>query len=96
MSNQQLANELHKPIIRRFKKRIVYSSFKDNIWDVDLADSKKGTTNAFQSILDNSKIKPNKIWADQGSEFYYTHFKKWLKDNNIELCSTHNEGKCCC
>ena len=36
--NQQLANELHKPIIRKFKKRKVYSSFKDNIWDVDLAD----------------------------------------------------------
>ena len=33
--NQQLANELHKPIIRKFKKRKVYSSFKDNIWDVD-------------------------------------------------------------
>ena len=36
--NQQLANELHKPIIRKFKKRKVYSSFKDNIWGVDLAD----------------------------------------------------------
>ena len=36
--NQQLANELHKPIIRKFKKRKVYSSFKDNIWSVDLAD----------------------------------------------------------
>ena len=35
--NQQLANELHKPIIRKFKKRIV-SSFKDNIWGVDLVD----------------------------------------------------------
>ena len=30
--NQQLANELHKPIIRKFKKIKVYSSFKDNIW----------------------------------------------------------------
>ena len=36
--NQQLANELHKLIIRKFKKRKVYSSFKDNIWGVDLAD----------------------------------------------------------
>ena len=36
--NQQLANELHKPIIRKFKKRKVYSSFKDNIWGADLAD----------------------------------------------------------
>ena len=34
----RLADELHKPIIRKFNKRKVYSSFKDNIWDVDLAD----------------------------------------------------------
>ena len=34
----QLANELHKPITRKFKRRKVYSSFKDNIWGVDLAD----------------------------------------------------------
>ena len=34
----QLANELHKQIIRKFKKRKVYSSFRDNIWGIDLAD----------------------------------------------------------
>ena len=34
----QLANELHKPIIWKFKKRKVYSFFRDNIWGVDLAD----------------------------------------------------------
>ena len=33
-----LAEELHKPIIRKFDKRKVYSQFKDNIWGVDLAD----------------------------------------------------------
>ena len=38
MSNQQLANELHKTIITTFKTRKVYSSFKDNIWRADLAD----------------------------------------------------------
>ena len=56
---------------------------------------KKGTTiaNAFQSIFDNSKREPNKIWVDQGSEFYNKSFKKWLKDNNIERYLTHNEGK---
>ena len=32
MSNQQLADELHKLVIKRFRKRKVYSSFKDNIW----------------------------------------------------------------
>ena len=36
--NIKLANELHKPIIRKFNKRKVYSSFKDNIWGADLAD----------------------------------------------------------
>ena len=36
--NEQLANELHKPIIRKLEKRKVYSTFKDNIWGVDLAD----------------------------------------------------------
>ena len=32
------ADELHKPIIKKFEKRKVYSQFKDNIWEVDLAD----------------------------------------------------------
>ena len=116
---------LHKPI-RKFNKRKVYSSFKDNIWGVDLADMQlrsknnkeiryllcaidlfskyvfvvplKGTkgitiANAFLRILGKSKRKPNKIWADQGSEFYNTHFKKWLKDNKIEMYSIHNDRK---
>ena len=80
----------------------LYPSFKDNIWDADLADmqlirtfnkklrfllcvidlfskyawglplkDKKGVTiaNAFQNILNDSKRKLNKIWADKGSEF---------------------------
>ena len=34
----QIINELHKKIIWKFKKRKVYSSFRDNIWGVDLAD----------------------------------------------------------
>ena len=37
-NQQQLAEELHKPIIRKFIKRRVYSLFKDNIWGADLAD----------------------------------------------------------
>ena len=34
----QLANELHRQIIRKCKRQKVYSSFRDNIWGVDLAD----------------------------------------------------------
>ena len=33
-----LADELYKPVIKKFNKRKVYSQFKDNIWGVDLAD----------------------------------------------------------
>ena len=36
--NYQLANELHRQIIKEFKKRKVFSSLKDNSWGVDLAD----------------------------------------------------------
>ena len=40
MSNQQLAEELHKTIINKFEKRKAYSFFRDNIWGADLADKK--------------------------------------------------------
>ena len=38
MSNQRLAEELHKQLIRKCKKRKVHSSFVENTWYVDLAD----------------------------------------------------------
>ena len=38
MQNEELAKELHTPIIRKFEKRKVHSSFIDNIWSADLAD----------------------------------------------------------
>ena len=112
-----LANELHKPVIKKINKRKVYSQFKDNIWGEgvggggDLADTqslskknkgikyllcaidlfskyafvvplkdKKGISivNAFNKIIKQSNRKPNKIWVDQGGEFYNHVFKKWL------------------
>ena len=56
---------------------------------------KKGVSivNAFQKILDSLKRKPNKIWVYPGSEFYNNVFKKWLKNNDISMYSTYNEGK---
>ena len=33
------------------------------------------------------------MWVDKGSESYNSYFKKWLKDNDIDIYSTHNEGK---
>ena len=56
---------------------------------------KKGISivNAFDKIIKQSNRKPNKIWVDQGSEFYNRDFKKCLSDNNIIMYSTFNEGK---
>ena len=39
----------------------------------------------FKSRWNSSKRKPNKIWVDQGSEFYNSFLKKWLKDNDIKM-----------
>ena len=44
-------------------------------------------------MLKESNRKPNKIWVGKGSEFYNNSFKKRLKDNDIEMYSTHNEAK---
>ena len=56
---------------------------------------KKGISivNAFNKIIKQSKSKPNKIWVDQGGEFYNNVFEKWLSDNDINMYSTYNEGK---
>ena len=48
---------------------------------------------ALKSIIADSKREPEKIWTDQGSEFYNKHFKEWLNENNIILYSTYGESK---
>ena len=67
--------------------------FSKYAWVVHLKD-KKGISivNAFQKIISKGR-KPNKIWVDQGSEFYNNSFKDFLKINNIEMYSAYNEGK---
>ena len=63
-------------------------------WFIQYIKDKKGASivNAFKKI--NSKgRKPNKIWVDQGIEFYNNSFKDFLKMNNIEMYSTYHEGK---
>ena len=69
----------------------IYSKYA---WVVPLKD-KKGVSivNAFQSILNKSNRKPNEIWVDKGSGFYNKSMKLWLEKNDIEMYSTHNEGK---
>ena len=70
-------------------------------WVVPIKDE-KGTSivNAFKKIISKGSETEskgwgisNKIWVDQGSEFYNNSFKDFLKINNIEMYSTYNEGK---
>ena len=86
-------------LISKFNKEFrfllwVIDIFSKYAWVVPLKD-KKGVriVNAFHKILKESKRKPNKIWVDKGSDFYNNSFKKRLKDNDIEMCSVHNERK---
>ena len=67
--------------------------FSKYAWDVPLKDKRRITiVNAFQKIISKGR-KPNKIWVDQGGEFYNKIFKRFLKINNIKVYSSYNEGK---
>ena len=86
-------------LLSRYNKGIrfllcVIDIFSKYAWVIPLKDKKViSIVKAFQSILKQSKGKPNKIWVDKGSEFYNARFKKWLQDNDIVMYSIHNEGK---
>ena len=69
----------------------IYSKYA---WVIPLQDKESFTiANAFQKILKESNCKPNKIWVDRGSEFHNRSMKSWLEKNDMEMHSTHNEGK---
>ena len=58
---------------------------------IRLKDKRRITiVNAFKKLISKER-KPNKIWVDQGGEFYNTLFKRFLKINNNEIYSTYNE-----
>ena len=67
--------------------------FSKYAWVISIKDE-KGTSivNAFKKVISDGR-KPNKVCVDQGSEFYNNAFKDLLKINNIEMDSTHIEGK---
>ena len=86
-------------LISKFNKGITFllcviDIYSKYAWVFPLKDKKDVTiVNAFQKILGDSKRKTNKIWVDKGSEFYNRSMESWLEKNDIEMYSTHNEGK---
>ena len=91
LADMQLISEFNNGI--RFLLYVI-GVFSKCAWIIPLND-KIGAAiiNLFQSILNDSKRKPNTIWVDTGSEFYNGLMKLWLEKYDIELYSTHNEGK---
>ena len=67
----------------------IFSKFA---WVVPLKDKTGASVmNAFDKVI---KIrKPEKLWVDEGKEFYNNLFKQWLTKHNITMYHTHNEGK---
>ena len=56
--------------------------YSENVWVFSMKNKKDiSITNAFQKILDESNCKPNKIWVNEGGEFYNRSMKSWLQDN---------------
>ena len=92
LANMQLIGKFNKGICFLSCVIDIYSKYA---WVIPLKD-KKGVSivSAFQKVLNKSDQKPNKIWVDKGSEFYNSSMKSWLEENNMEMYSTHNEGKC--
>ena len=84
-------------LLSKFNKGFRFSlcfidTYSKYAWVIPLKDQKGvSIVNAFQKNLKESDQKPNKIWVDKQSEFYNNSFKEWLKDNDIEMYSTHNE-----
>ena len=81
--------------LRKYNKGIKYSlcaidTFSKYALVVPLKDKRR--INAFQNIISGQR-KPNKIWVDQGGEFYIKLFKRFLKINNSEMYATCSEGK---
>ena len=101
--NEQLDEELHELVTKKFRRRKVYARFKDNILEADLAEmgslssknknvkyllcvinmftkcvwvktlkykNSKAVINVFIKTVNKLNRKPNKLWVDQGREFY--------------------------
>ena len=64
------------------------------LWIKEVKGKKlKKVLNDFIKIVSKSKRQPNRLWVNQGREFYNSPLQKWLDDNEILMYSTYSEGK---
>ena len=99
IENNWCADLAYMQFITKFNKGFrfllcVIDIYSKYAWFIPLKDKKGNTiTNAFQQILDESNCIRNKIWVDKGTKFYIRSMKSWLEKSDMEMYSTHNEGK---
>ena len=88
--NEQLAEELHKPVIKKFKRRKIYEKFKDNIWAADLAEmrllsSKNKNVKYLLCVIDvfskHASVKPLK---DKKSKTVLNAFIEIVNESNCK------------
>ena len=97
LNNEILAEELHKPIIKNFKRRKVYSSFKDVIWDVDLANVEliSKYNKGIRYLLCVIDLFNRYAWViplkNKKRESIFEGFKKILNDSNRKLLMKENQ-----
>ena len=79
---------------KNIKYLLCVEVFTKYAWVQTLKDKKgKTVVDAFDEIVNKSTCNPNKLWVDQGREFYNKAMQEWLDNNNVLMHSTHNEGK---
>lgn len=72
----------------------VIDLFSRYVWSIPLKDkSGKTVLTAFKSIVEDAESSPQKLWVDQGTEFYNKDFLKYLKQINCSIYSTYSENK---
>ena len=98
LRNEKFIHLADMQSLRKYNKGIRYLlcniDLFSNYASVLPLENKRGITivNLFQKII-SKRRKPNKMWVDQGGEFYNNLLKRFLKNNNIEVYSAYNEGK---
>ena len=106
---QQLADELHKPIKRNFIRQLIIANGIDKIWSSDLVEKQQFSkwNKGYRYLLMILDLSPNiafktifeegrklqYLWTDKGKEIYDKNLKDLLQKHNITLYSTENEEK---
>ena len=96
--NESLAEELHKPVIKKFKRWEVYARFKDNTWASDLAEMeslsfRNKNVKYLLCVIDVfTKNAWLKLLKDKVSETVFNAFIEIVNESNCKP-NNHDQGR---